>query len=706
MKKSLFPFLLILSFCSYSQTYQKRLALVVGNAGYQNGGTLKNPINDARAIASTLQNLGFEVLKYENVTQPQMKQAINAFGQKLRGYDVGMFYYAGHGIQSKGVNYMIPIEAQLENEEQVEFDCVAADRVLAFMETASTKVNIIIMDACRNNPFERSWHRSANGNGLAMMNAPSGSLIAYATAPGRVASDGDESNGLYTSALLKYMRNANLTIEQVFKQVRNEVNEKSGGAQIPWETTSLTGEDFYLGAARKVKSDPINAEHINVEKSTITRNSNAVVSDADKAQAVVYTNQALINYEKYEYDKAIETLGKAINLDPNNAQAYYWRGNSYYGLKDYYKAIENLSVAIEIKPDYAEAYYWRGNANFGVKQDNDALDNFSKAIALKANYTDAYFWRGRTYYELLQDDNAMADFSKVLALNPNYSEAYYWKGQLYYAAKKYNETIQELSTAINLKNIYPEAYYWRANAKLSLRLYAEAISDFAKAIEQKPSYPEAYLYRGKCYYYQTQDANAIKDFTKATEINPNYAEAYYWMGVVNYASKKYDIVIQNCTKALEVNPQHADAFYTRGLAHYYLKQDAEAIDDFSKSLELKPAADAYYYRGITKYWGQNYGEAIPDFTKAIQLDATGTLTYTYYYWRGNAYYGLKMDSNAIDDFTKTIELKPDYAEAWYYRGCSHFYSGHLDASLTDINKAIALDPSNTKYTDFKSKNFK
>ena len=227
--------------------YQRKLALVVGNSAYQNGGALKNPVNDARSMSATLKQLGFEVMYHDNVSQSDMKRAIDAFGQKLKGYEVGLFYYAGHGIQYKGRNYMIPVEADLKAEQQIEYDCIAADRVLAYMEYAKSKVNIIVLDACRNNPFERSWNRSANGSGLAFMNAPTGSMIAYATSPGTTASDGTGSNGLYTSALLKHMNTPNITIEQMFKRVRGEVEEKSNGKQVPWESTSLKGE-FYFRA--------------------------------------------------------------------------------------------------------------------------------------------------------------------------------------------------------------------------------------------------------------------------------------------------------------------------------------------------------------------------------------------------------------------------------------------------------------------------
>ncbi|TRX62526.1 caspase family protein [Fulvivirga sp. M361] len=226
--------------------YTKKVALVIGNSNYKNGGSLKNPVNDAKAIGLTLKQLGFEVYTHYDLGQADMKRAIDDFGKKLRSSEVGLFYYAGHGIQSKGRNYMIPVEADLQNEQQVEYDCIAADRVLAFMDYAESKVNIVVLDACRNNPFERSWRRSANGNGLAFMNAPTGSLIAYATSPGTTASDGQGSNGLYTAALLKYMKSPGLTIEQMFKRVRSEVEEKSNKSQVPWESTSLKGEFYFV----------------------------------------------------------------------------------------------------------------------------------------------------------------------------------------------------------------------------------------------------------------------------------------------------------------------------------------------------------------------------------------------------------------------------------------------------------------------------
>jgi len=225
---------------------EKRLALTIGNSKYKFGGMLKNPVNDARAIKNYLEDLDFKVFIYENSNQRIMKKAIGTFGSNLSSYDVGLFFFAGHGVQVKGINYLIPVDAILKNENDVEYDCIRADRVLAKMENAGSQTNIVILDACRDNPFERSWQRGLKGKGLAFMNAPSGSFIAYATSPGNTASDGiGMNNGLYTTAILEHIKTPNITIEQMFKRVRVSLMDRSLNKQVPWEATSLRG-DFYF----------------------------------------------------------------------------------------------------------------------------------------------------------------------------------------------------------------------------------------------------------------------------------------------------------------------------------------------------------------------------------------------------------------------------------------------------------------------------
>ncbi|MCX6328987.1 MAG: caspase family protein [Bacteroidia bacterium] len=230
------------------ETYkEKRLALVIGNSEYVNSNPLPNPVNDAKAIAQALRDVDFTVLSFYNADQKTMKKAMDDFGEMLKDYNVGLFYYAGHGLQVKGNNYLIPVEAVLKVEQDVDYDCIDAGRLLGKMEAAGTSTNIIILDACRDNPFERSWggRSTAEGNGLAFMNAPSGSIVAYATSPGKTASDGAGKNGLYTEAILEFIKMPGLSIEDFFKNVRATVEKKSNKTQVPWESTSLKG-NFYF----------------------------------------------------------------------------------------------------------------------------------------------------------------------------------------------------------------------------------------------------------------------------------------------------------------------------------------------------------------------------------------------------------------------------------------------------------------------------
>ena len=221
----------------------QKVALVIGNSEYTIS-PLLNPANDARDMADALRENGFEVLEYQDVPDlAEMKKAIRSFGGRIQNGGVGLFYYAGHGLQVGGKNYLIPTNAEIYSEEEVEYESIDVGFVLAQMESAGNRMNIIILDACRNNPFARSW-RSTN-QGLAVIDAPTGTLIAYATAPGKVASDGTGDNGLYTEELLNQIRVEGLKIEDVFKKVRAAVLERSDGQQTPWESSSLIG-DFYF----------------------------------------------------------------------------------------------------------------------------------------------------------------------------------------------------------------------------------------------------------------------------------------------------------------------------------------------------------------------------------------------------------------------------------------------------------------------------
>lgn len=247
---------------------ERRVALVIGNAAYPGVAALRNPANDAADIAAKLRKLNFSVTLKTNVGQKEMLRALTDFGENVRPGSEIVFFYAGHGMQVRGKNYLIPIDAEIRSEGSVSSEAVDVDQLLD--KLALARLSIVVLDACRNNPFERRFRGS--GQGLAQINAPTGTLIAYATAPGKVASDGEGRNGLYTAELLAAMDFPGIKIEDVFKRVRANVVRKSNEAQIPWESSSLTGDFFFkapqagsVPAAAVQPPSPASADPIVIE---------------------------------------------------------------------------------------------------------------------------------------------------------------------------------------------------------------------------------------------------------------------------------------------------------------------------------------------------------------------------------------------------------------------------------------------------------
>ncbi len=228
---------------SDAKAVDTRVALVIGNAAYTIG-RLNNPVLDARAMAESLRTLGFEVLAHENLTYRDMRRAVAEFGERVTAGGVGLFYYSGHGVQVGGKNFLVPVDADIKNERYVAAETVDADSVLLQLQEAKTRVNVVILDACRDNPFAARFRSLARG--LAFMEVPAGTYVAYATAPGSVAEDGEPGqHGIYTSELLKALREPGLRIEDVFMRVRVAVQARTQQRQSPWDASSMTGEFFF-----------------------------------------------------------------------------------------------------------------------------------------------------------------------------------------------------------------------------------------------------------------------------------------------------------------------------------------------------------------------------------------------------------------------------------------------------------------------------
>ncbi|MBA6379296.1 MULTISPECIES: caspase family protein [unclassified Colwellia] len=225
---------------------RKMVALVIGNGAYNdNNALLVNPKNDAEDVTSALEKLDFSVICKTDCTSEEIDRAAKTFKESLNSNDVGLFYFAGHGMQIEGENFITAIDTDFSEEFSAKWSSFPLNKLIDLMEGCSNKTNIIILDACRNNPYVRAWNRDVAVRGLAPIFAPKGTIIAYSTSPGETASDGSGQNGAYTEALLKHLNKTDTPIENVFKRVRNSLSLITKGKQTSWEHTSLMGDFFF-----------------------------------------------------------------------------------------------------------------------------------------------------------------------------------------------------------------------------------------------------------------------------------------------------------------------------------------------------------------------------------------------------------------------------------------------------------------------------
>jgi len=339
---------------------EKRVALVIGNGNYETA-PLRNPVNDATLMSATLREIGFDVISRTDVNLREMQLAVREFSRKIQNGAVGLFYYAGHGMQAGGRNFLIPIGAQIEAEGDLVLEGLDLNSVLEQMGMAQNRLNIVVLDACRNNPFTRSFRSYTQG--LAQVNAPAGTFIAYATAPGQTASDGKGQNGLYTQELIANLRTPGLPIEEVFKRVRVEVKQKSGGVQIPWDASSLEGAFSFVpgsvaaGTSLSSVLPPVAGPPPLYAQPTQPPPVTAPV------RSLVSLDLIESNFKSNLFDEVIKDGESFLSSEPNNARANLRVGQSYF----------NKSMYREAAPYFERAFMYGEPIYLSVKRHRKSL---------------------------------------------------------------------------------------------------------------------------------------------------------------------------------------------------------------------------------------------------------------------------------------------------------------------------------------------
>jgi tetratricopeptide (TPR) repeat protein len=461
-----------------AQQGDARVALVIGNAAYPDAeAPLRDPVNNVRALADELRRHGFEVDVRENLTKEAMRGAIERFYEKIQSGTTALFFFSGYGIQSDRQTYMVPVNAQIWNEPDVRRDGYSLDLLLTTMDSKGARVKIAILDASRRNPFERRFRAVASG--LAPVVAPRGTVVMYGAAPGTVVRDSERE--LFVNELLKEIR-APGKIEETFNRALIGVSRASQNEQVPWFSSSLVEEFSFLPSGRTsadpdtaARSEYQSAERIGTKKAwddflakyprgryaDQARDQLAKLTPADPDTAArseyqsaerIGTKKAwddfLAKYPRGRYadqardqlakltppsvsridDPAIEALDKTLQLNPNDAAAYYKRGQLYAQHGDFVRAIKNFDEVIRLTPKDAEAFNNRCWARAVVGELQPALGDCDQALQIRPRYVDAFDSRGFVNLKMGQTKNAISDYDAALRINPKHASSLYGRG--------------------------------------------------------------------------------------------------------------------------------------------------------------------------------------------------------------------------------------------------------------------------------------
>jgi len=663
--RKLLLILLCFPFLVFSQN-EKRLALVIGNANYEVG-ELKNPVNDALLVARTLDSLGFDVILDTNLTDERsFIKSIRQFGERRDEYDVGFIYYAGHGVQVDGVNYLLPTKEVFQSEEDVYYNGVAVNDIMKYLTAQSGRVNIMVLDACRNNPFEHKWNPQRSlegGSGLAKIQPPSGSLIAFSTDEGETATDGLGENSVYCESLCRNMLREETSIEQVFKYVRSDVEEATNGRQSPVEMQKMTGKAFYL-----VTSD----YSVEYEKAN--------------------------NYLKNkEYQACLDLLGEILLINPNDIRVMTLKVNVYFKMgqkgkrNDY--VIKQLDEILDVDSNnyYAHDRLSRYliyfiSSGYLQKADtitinkayfhlNKAIENApDKKMALKI-MSDKYV------FDRILGRNSVAinTIEQILDIDPLYIGG----NDLF--------TFFNVSTLSSLENPFNIDYsLFQPQLDSLLTSYISHIYKSQKIIRDTAFYH----FTGDVYKYLEDYKNAISEYESYLNI---FADNVIVLEKLKYS---YDELENSEAKEREINKKlfylTSDVQYVEDIIVEFIRnQEFDAIEeyinslcdggdnhtkmrlyeitanelsfskgDYSKGLEYYSKAveldttefqEALYNKIMYQISYYNYIEALIDIEKYIQLDAYWNKSIHIMKHKIKCFFNLGMHEQAISLINQTLE---------------------------------------------------
>lgn len=623
---------------------EPRVALIIGNSNYGGDlGRLPNPANDARLMAKTLKDIGFTVIEAEDAGQKQMKRAIQDFSAALATAGAGatgLFFYAGHGLQVGGTNYLIPVDASIAREGDVDLEAVSVDLIMKQMAFAEAGVNIVILDACRNNPLARGFRTVTRGLADPSVR-PMGSFIAYSTAPGDVAEDGKGANSPYTTALAESIAKPGVSINDVFQEVRGKVLAATNRKQVPWDASSLTAPFYFVPAAASAKAatDPASLELAfwnEVKDSTSAEDYQAYLGKFPDGVFAPLARRRLEQADQSASRVLHQSPAAALPSAPSQADAIAFESAFWSSAEDD-KAVEGYEAYLNKYPNgrYSDQAHQRIAAlNVAPKAPLPAI------VATRAKLYARNQARLRDAPSIDAPVVARLSANQALEATGRSADGSWWRVNLadgrtgFIAASVASDQpppapvqTSPAQAAAAKPAVAPpsgtDSEVCPNNLDLPALQRAEICRRFiAAGIADETDRYNAFLRLGDALFDQDLKDEAMRNYRAAVDIDPNFWAAYYMIGRVHRSESRYAEARAAFGKAMSLDPSQPDPIMYRGAVARRLGDFDTAEADIERAIAMKSDNTDYYDElSYLHLYSGDIAAAVADTDTALSHDA-------------------------------------------------------------------------------------